>query len=62
MSEAVETNAAGAETGGYDYKRLHSYPLIRVRMSKCSNITVYHFILMLFYNNNLLILCYSIQI
>ena len=30
MGEATETNAAGADTSGYDYKRLHSYPLIRV--------------------------------
>lgn len=29
MGETVEGAAAGTESGGYDYKRLHSYPLIR---------------------------------
>ena len=30
MGEATEASAAGADTSGYDHKRLHSYPLIRV--------------------------------
>ena len=31
MGETAEASAAGADASGYDYKRLHSYPLIRVR-------------------------------
>lgn len=65
MGEAAEANAAGADTSGYDYKRLHSYPLIRVRMSKClteNYESVYHSVLILFDNNSLSIICHSIQI
>lgn len=32
MGEVTEANAAVVDTGGYDYKRLHSYPLIRVEL------------------------------
>ncbi len=43
MAENPEGGAA-QESGGYDYKRLHSYPLIRVSCCECQlqNIEIYN--------------------
>lgn len=39
MTESTE--AAGTQDTGYDYKRLHSFPLIRVRSEEHFVVVVY---------------------
>lgn len=62
MAETAEGGGA-QEAGGYDYKRLHSYPLIRVSIFASENVLrVVLKCYIRFYKSSRFFVHYSIQI